>query len=68
LMALVIVHISAALFYLVRKRENLIVPLITGRTNLPAEVAEHEGRLASPWLALALLAVAAALVWGVTSL
>jgi cytochrome b len=68
LMALVIVHISAAAFYLVRKRENLILPLITGRAELPEATAAREGRFASAWLALVLLAVAGVLVWGVMSL
>jgi cytochrome b len=66
--ALAIVHISAALFYLVRKRENLILPLITGRAHLPAEAAEREGRFASPRLAVALLVGAILIVWGIISL
>lgn len=67
-MALVIVHICAALFYLLRKRENLIFPLITGRADLPAGAAAQEGPLASTYLAMALLAIAALLVWGIISL
>ena len=67
-MALVIIHISAALFYLLRKRENLILPLITGRTCLPDDAAMQEGRFASPYLALALIVLAAIVVWGITSL
>lgn len=68
LMALVIVHICAALFYLVRKHENLILPLITGRTELPDAAAATEGRFASPILALVLIVAAALLVWGVVSI
>ncbi len=68
LMALVIAHICAAFFYLLRKRENLIFPLITGRANLPREAAAKEGSLASPYLAVALLAVAGLIVWGIASL
>jgi len=67
-MALVVVHVSAALFYLGRKRENLILPLITGRTMLPAEDAAREGRFANPRLALGLLIAAGILVWGLISL
>ncbi len=67
-MALVIVHICAALFYLLRKRENLIFPLITGRADLPADVAAREEPLASTSVAVALFAVAGLLVWGITSL
>jgi len=68
LMALVIVHIAAAFFYLVRKRENLILPLITGRAELPLEGAAEEGRFAASYLAAALLGVAILLVWGIVSL
>jgi len=68
LMTLIVVHVAAAFFYLIRKRENLIVPLISGRARLPAEAAALEGKLASPWRALLLLAAAAGLVWGIISL
>ncbi len=67
-LALVIAHICAAFFYLLRKRENLIFPLITGRADLPAEAAAKEGPLASTYLAMALLAIAGLLVWGIASL
>ena len=68
LLILVLVHISAALFYLLRKRENLILPLITGRAMLPPQSTAHDTGFASPWLALALLVASAALVWGIISL
>ena len=68
LLALIAVHIAAALFYLVRKRENLILPMITGRAELPETAAASEGRFASGWLALALLAVAVAIVWAAVTL
>jgi cytochrome b len=68
LMALVIVHICAAFFYLLRKRENLIFPLITGRADLSAEVAAQERSLASLYFAVAVLVIAGLFVWGITSL
>ena len=68
ILALVAIHIAAALFYLVRKRENLIWPLITGRVALPERAAESEGRFASSWRALGLLALAALIVWAVVQL
>jgi cytochrome b len=68
LVALAAIHIAAAFFYLIRKRENLIVPLITGRALLPADMAAREGRFTSLWLALAVLIAAVLIVWGVTSL
>lgn len=68
IVALIAVHIAAALFYLGRRGENLILPMITGWTALPAAAAAGEGRFASPWLALALLAIATVLVWAVVTL
>lgn len=63
LLVLVALHIAAAMFYLVIKRENLIRPLITGRKPVPETQAD---RLATPgrlWLAALLLALCAAAVW-----
>lgn len=62
LLALIALHIAAAFFYLLRKRENLIVPLITGRRRLPEALASREGRLVSVWRALLILVLAAAIV------
>lgn len=55
------IHLAAALFYLAVKRENLIRPMITGRKRLPEP--HPRLRFAPAWLALPVLAVAAALVW-----
>ena len=64
LLALVVLHVAAVLLYLVLKREDLIVPMLTGRKPLAAAPAL---RFASPWLALGLFAAScaavAALVW-----
>lgn len=63
LLVLVALHIAAAMFYLVIKRENLIRPMITGRKPVPETQAD---RLATPgrlWLAALLLALCAAAVW-----
>ncbi len=68
LLALAGIHILAALFYLVRKHENLILPLITGRTELPAEMAARESRFVSAWIALALFAVMMVVAWAITQL
>jgi len=62
LLALVALHVLAALFYLLVKRENLIVPMVTGNKlvqekDLPAA----EG--GSPWLAALLLALSGGAVW-----
>jgi len=59
LIALIALHVVAALLYLLLKRENLIVPLISGRKSLSEGTAL---RFASGWLALALLLVCCAVV------
>lgn len=61
-------HVVAALFYLVRRRENLIAPLITGRRVPPPGESWAQHPFASMWLALALLVLAGLAVWGITSL
>jgi len=64
LLLLIALHVAAVLFYLLVKRDNLIVPMLTGRKQ-----ATPPGmlRFASPWLALALLllsvAAIAAMIW-----
>lgn len=57
----VIIHVAAALFYLVVKRENLIGAMITGRKWWPAPLPSL--RMSPTWLAVPALAIAAALVW-----
>jgi cytochrome b len=59
LLALITAHVAAALYYLWGKRENLILPLLTGRKPVrePQDIPELHG--GPPWLALLLLAVCA---------
>jgi len=59
LAALVAVHICAALYYLLRKRENLILPLFTGRKPLPEKLDAPEARGGPLWLALLLFGLCA---------
>jgi cytochrome b len=55
-------HILAVLTYAVLKRHDLVRPMLTGRKRLPAELPPP--RMASPWLALLLVVVAAgAVTW-----
>jgi cytochrome b len=54
-------HVLAILAYAVVKRHNLLRPMITGRKRLPG--ATRQPRMASPLLALALVALAGCLVW-----
>ncbi|MBF0353844.1 MAG: cytochrome b/b6 domain-containing protein [Alphaproteobacteria bacterium] len=64
LLGLVAMHIGAALFYLVVKKDNLIRPMITGWKALPESLAGHRAKMGHPLLALAILALAALAVWG----
>ena len=65
LLTLVTVHVAAALFYLFAKRDNLIVPMITGRKAVPESVPAQDRQGGPLWLAIALLAASAAVVWGI---
>ena len=63
LLLVIAVHISAVLFYLFVKRENLIHPMLSGRKHLPPELASAAPRIVSPWVGLGALLVAVAAVW-----
>ncbi|MBK7543888.1 MAG: cytochrome b/b6 domain-containing protein [Candidatus Competibacteraceae bacterium] len=63
LLAVIAVHISAVLFYLFVKRENLVHPMLSGLKHLPPDSIERTPRMVSPWLGLVVLAVAIAAVW-----
>lgn len=63
LLAVIAVHISAVLFYLLVKRENLIHPMLSGRKHLSSGMIDAAPRMVSPWLGLAVLAVAGLAVW-----
>jgi cytochrome b len=65
---LVAIHVAAALFYLLRVRENLILPLITGRKRVPADATGIEFPFVNSSLALGLLVLAAAIVWAIISI
>ena len=67
IVVLVALHVAAAFGYLLVKKENLIGPMITGKKTVPADSRTAEGRFASPWLALAIVGLAAAVVFGVVS-
>lgn len=64
LIALVILHIAANLFYYVYKRDNLIKPMITGSRQIPADLAPDAPQLTPLWKnALAAVVVAAVMIW-----
>lgn len=62
LLAVIGLHLLANVFYLVVKKNNLIGPMITGRKVAPA--AADAGRGGHPLLALAILVICAAIVFG----
>ncbi|TDI61763.1 MAG: hypothetical protein E2O92_02545 [Alphaproteobacteria bacterium] len=65
LLALLVLHVGVVIYYLVVKKDNLITPMVTGRT----EKSAPEGiEFPSLWRALFVLAVAAALIWAALAL
>ena len=63
LASLAAVHVAAAFYYLWRKRENLIWPLITGQKGVPVDETIEDYRGGKLWLAAVLLAICAGVVW-----
>lgn len=61
LLGLIGLHIAAVFFYLFAKRENLILPMITGRKRVPREHAT-EGNAVGVWRAAIVLALCAGAV------
>ena len=68
IIALVLLHVGAIVFYLVRKQQNLVRPMLTGDKLLPARVPASADHFASRALAFALVAACAALVAWLVSL
>ena len=68
IIALVVLHVAAIVFYAVRKRQNLVGPMLSGDKQLPANVPASADHTGSRVLALALLAGCAALVGWLVSL
>jgi cytochrome b len=67
LLALVLVHIAAILFYLWKKKENLIRPMLSGDKTLPVALEPSRDDAASRISALVLLgACAGAVAWVVS--
>lgn len=62
LLAAIGLHLAAIAFYRLIKRENLLTPMVTGKTSAPEGVDGNSG--GNPLVALLLAAAAAALVWG----
>jgi cytochrome b len=68
IVALILLHIAAIVFYLVRKKQNLVRPMIHGDKLLSAEVPASRDTAGTRLLALALIALCAGLVAWVVSL
>ncbi|MDG4720294.1 MULTISPECIES: cytochrome b/b6 domain-containing protein [Thalassospira] len=67
--AMVGLHVFAALFYLVVKRENLIGAMVTGARMVPAEIADKFAkiRFASPIVGVAILVICGLAVWAMVT-
>jgi cytochrome b len=66
--ALVVLHIAAILFYLYKKKENLIRPMIHGDKEMAQAVEASKDTMSSRIAALVVLAVCAGFVYWVQSL
>jgi cytochrome b len=60
LIALIVIHLVFVLFYVFYKKDNLILPMITGLKN---GVDTANLRIAPLWLALTLIAASSVFVW-----
>ncbi len=67
LIVLVVVHIAAVLYYLWRKKQNLVAPMVHGDMPLPAGTPASADGAGPRLAALIVLAAAAALAWWVGS-
>lgn len=67
LYGLIGVHLAAILYYAVVQRENLVRPMITGWKTWVGPLPDGSSRLASPALALVILAAAVGAVWWIVS-
>ena len=66
LLAFVVLHLAAVVFYLIFKRSNLIGPMISGWKKL--DTASVQAVAIAPWWRAAIgIAIAAAIVWFVAS-
>ena len=62
-LALILLHVAAVLYYLVVRHDNLIVPMLTGRKDLPEGVDPPPAQSAPLWLAVVLLLACASVVY-----
>ena len=65
LVALVVLHIAAIIFYRVKHRENLLKPMLNGDKEVHENIPAPKQK--SPWLALVFALAAAGVVYGVVT-
>ncbi len=68
IIALIVLHVAAILYYLLAKQRNLVKPMVTGDKQLVAPAPHAVDNMRSRTLAVALLAACAALVGWVVNL
>ena len=68
LIALVVLHVAAIVFYRVKKNENLVTPMVRGDKEVAVAVTPSRDDLTSRLVALALLAACSGLVYWIVSL
>ncbi|MES2956821.1 MAG: cytochrome b/b6 domain-containing protein [Pseudomonadota bacterium] len=68
LLSLVFVHVLAVLYYLWRRRRNLIAPMIHGDMSLPVDAVSSKDGVRARLVALAIVASASVFAWWVGSL
>lgn len=67
LITLICIHLGAILFYLLRKRENLVKPMFTGNKLLPSDATDSLRPFEGTLRALIILAVCALATWAVVN-
>ena len=67
LLTLICIHLAAILFYLLRKRENLIKPMFTGNKELTGDATDSLRPLEGLLRALIILGVCIVATWAVVT-
>lgn len=63
LFILIGLHVAAIVFYRVAKRDNLILPMITGSKSVPANLPAEDAKGGSFWLGVVIAAIAGVAVY-----
>lgn len=66
-LALISLHIAAILFYLLAKRDNLIVAMLTGRRRVPSDVSMSAMKPVPTWRVVPGIVLATGLVWWIVN-